>query len=447
MWVVAGCLAAAGACGDRDGGAGDAAAQHALAHALELAPVPAPPVEELAASGEFAPSRPVAVTPRQPAPGRQVAVIGEYGHLGSLTAASVDDVWPKWQARPSLDRSTAVMTLRDEIARTLDETRLAWVSLPDAVETGGLTIDAAGELNAVSGDGGLVALTNFASLPQPGEIAGAKLSTTLWIADRTGVRYEAELDGNFVAEAFGRATGPGGLPAHVFLLEHIPADAPRFYRVRVLSTETGEVSLPLNIRDKSQLVDERMSGLSRSQVIADEHGLLFTLYRGTIDGNPDGQPYAFVHTLDLANGVWCLFLDPALELDTLPGSIAVGRDRLFVASANGKIGSIPIRSITNIERNPEMDWVVDAGPPGDLPPVLLADAAGVWVGLHGGTERLVRVDNDGQLGKPITTPGADPTALAFDGDGQVVAAGNGWSTLGESTLPAWFGTPTELFAG
>ena len=444
--ILVGCLATVGGCGAAPESEGDAAAQHEVAHALELDEVPAPPVEVADATTDFVAARRNAVAATDATTGKQVAVIGEHGHLGSLTDPSVDDIWIKWRARPSLDNRTAVMTLRDEPARTLDQTEVAWVSLPDAVETDSLTIDARGELNAVSYDGGLVAFTNFAEPAKPGEIAGAKTSTTLWIADPNGIRYEAQLDGNFVAEAFGRTTGANGLPAQVFLLEHIPADAPRFYRVRVLSTETGEISLPLNIRDKSQLVDERMSGLSRNQVIADDHGLLFTLYRGTIDGNADGEPYAFVHTLDLANGVWCLFLDPALELDTLAGSIAVGGDRLFVASSNGTIGSIPIPSITDPDRNPEMDWVVDVGQPSGQPPALMADADGVRVGVHDGTERLIRLDNDGQAQPDYRIPGANPTALTVDISGQIVAAGANWSTLGELALPDWFGTPIAVFA-
>lgn len=419
--------------------------RHETAHAVQLAAEPAAEIADTRAELTASTSTSLTTAPDS-APGTDVAMIGEHGHLGSLTDPGVDDAWQKWQAHPSLDRTVAVMTLREESARTIDETRVSWVSLPDATETDRLAISAPSKLNAVSSDGSLVAFTNFAAPPRPGEIAGAKATTTLWIADRGGVRYEAELDGNFVAEAFGRRTGTDGLPEQIFLLEHLPAEAPRFYRVRVLSTATGEVSQPLNIRDKTQFVDERMSGLSRSQVIADEHGLLFTLYRGTIDGTPTGEPYAFVHTLDLADGVWCLFLDPALELDTRPGSIAVGGDRLYVASANGKVGSIPIPSITDLSRNPEMDWVATAGPSSDTAPVLLADADGVWVGLHDGTERLVRLAPDGTPQAPLAIAGPDPTALTVAGD-RIVAAGDGWTSLGEISTPRWFGAPAALFAG
>lgn len=421
--------------------------RHEEAHDLEVVAGSAETVDVVdAVTGT--PTRSESVAPPTAATEGTVAMIGEHGHLGSLTDPSVDDVWLKWRARPSLDGTTAVMTLHEGIAGTLGVTRVSWVSLPDATETDRLTIgDGPDELNAVSQDGDLIALTNFAPPARPGEIAGAKPSTTLRIADRDGIRYEAELDGNFVAEAFGRSLDTDGLPEQVFLLEHLPADAPRFYRVRVLSTATGEVSLPLNLRDKSQSVDERMSGLSRSQVIADEHGLLFTLYRGTVDGSPDGEPYAFVHTLDLADGVWCLFLDPALELETYPGSIAVGGDRLYVASANGVVGSISIPSISDVNRVPETEWVVDVGPAGDEPPVLLADDDGAWVGVRDGERRLIRLGGDGRIEEPLHLEDANPTALAFDAAGDVVAAGDGWSTVGDFAVPDWFGTPSAVFTG
>lgn len=145
--------------------------------------------------------------------------------------------------------------------------------------------------------------------------------------------------------------------------------------------------------------------------------------------------------------MWCLSLDPALELDTLPGSIAVGGDRLFVASANGKVGSIPIPSISNVNQSPEMDWVAKAGPSGEQPPVLLADDDGVWIGLQDGAQRLIRLGADGRLREPKHIRGSNPTALAYDASGTVIAAGDGWSTLGDFSMPKWFGPPAAVFVG
>ena len=388
---------------------------------------------------------PTAVPSTAPAP---IALLGEHGHLGSVRDGEVANTWIKWTARPSPDGSTAVLTVQPEPARTLGQTLVAWASLPggerkqEILTVEGLELEA----TAVSDGAKFVALTNYADEPVGDQIAGAKETTNLLIATRDGVAYQTILDGNFVAEAFGRTMAGNGLPAQVFLLEYFPADDPTHYRVRVLSTETGEVSLPLNLRDKTQQVDERMAGLSRSQVIANDHGLLFTLYRAT-DDMPDGHPYAFVHTLDLADGVWCLDVDASLELDHLPGTLAVGGDRLYVASANGRVGSFPIPSISDPNRSPTMDWVVDVSRPGDDPPVLLADEEGVWVGTTDDVSRLIRLSTDGEQLPPVGLPSGHPLALAHGADGSVLAIGETWSTFGEVSVPDWFGRPVAILTG
>ena len=175
--------------------------------------------------------------------------------------------------------------------------------------------------------------------------------------------------------------------------------------------------------------------------------LLFTLYRAT-DGMPDGHPYAFVHTLDLADGVWCLDVDPSLELDHLPGTLAVGGDRLYVASANGRVGSFPIPSISDPNRSPTMDWVVDVTRPGDEPPVLLADDDGVWVGENGARgSQLVRLDTNGAHGIRRLLPGPDLLAATLTPDRTVQAIGDTWSTFGDVDVPDWFGQPSAILTG
>lgn len=319
------------------------------------------------------------------APAGPIAAIDDEGRLAVISGRTVTPVLGKHRARPSLDGTAAVMTLPDDAVRSWGSTLVNWVSLPAGDVRGELQLPARYELTATSLDGDLVGLTTLAEPAPDGAIADARERSSVMVASRTaGVLFETELDGNFAPEAFSRETTEGGVPAQVFLLEYIPAEAPRFYRVRVLSTETGEVSLPVNLRDKAQSVDERMAGFSRSQVVAHEHGLLFTLYRGTIDGTPDGEPDAFVHTLDFGGGVWCLDVDPRLELERLPGSLAVGGDRLYVASANGNVGSFRIPSITDPDLSPEMDWVIDVHRTVDEAPTALADRDGVYLAFDDG---------------------------------------------------------------
>ena len=164
----------------------------------------------------------------------------------------------------------------------------------------------------------------------------------------------------------------------MYLLEYLPADAPTHYRVRVLYTATGEVGLPVNLRDKATEVDAEMAGISRTQVVSGhDGGLLFTLYRG-VAGEGDRHGYAFVHTLGFAGGVWCLDIAPEMELDTQPGALVVAGDRLVVASANGTVGSYDIAAVLDPTRQPVMDVVSQyLHPEGE--PVLAATDDRVWV--------------------------------------------------------------------
>jgi len=109
---------------------------------------------------------------------------------------------------------------------------------------------------------------------------------------------------------------------------------------------------------------------------ANDHGLLFTLYIGTDQPN-ETHPHAFVHTLDFADGVWCLDIDPNLDLTNVAGSLAVGGNRLYVASANGWVGSFLIPSITNPTQSPTTGWTAQIAPPGPAAPVITANDDGV----------------------------------------------------------------------
>ena len=371
-----------------------------------------------------------------------VTFVGAEHDFATVDASSGEVVHARrdWTTRISLDRTYAVSA----VTVGPGDTKIAWDSLTTDPEPviGGTVIDGIElEPTATQLDGHLAAFVTPAT-PVEGAIAGSRTTSTIVVAGpEGGERWRTVLDGNFEPEAFGRHLGADGLPTRLFLLEYFPAESPRFYRVRVLSTSTGEVSLPLDLRNKSDVVDERMAGFSRDQLVAHDHGLLFTLYRGTIDGTPDGEPYGFVHTLDFADGVWCLSIDPALDLDTLDGTIAVSEDRLYVASSNGTVGSFDIPSISDPNRSPTMTWVTKVSFGGDTAPVMIADGDGVLVGY--GDDQLIRVLADGTIGLPTTLPAAGPTALARDADEVLHAFGDGWSTL-DLSPPAWLGPVIDV---
>ena len=115
--------------------------------------------------------------------------------------------------------------------------------------------------------------------PADGMIAPGRATSEIVAVSPRGFVVDVELAGNIVPEAFSlEAQGPGRAP-WLYVLEYLPADAPTHYRVRVLDPNTGELSLPLNLRNYGLTVDTQMSGISRDQVVAGDQGLLVTLYR------------------------------------------------------------------------------------------------------------------------------------------------------------------------
>jgi hypothetical protein len=271
-------------------------------------------------------------------------------------------------------------TLIEAISGGADATEIRWTHLFTGESAGVASIHGSQLAPTVTDTSGrYVALVSEAAEQRDGAIAPGRASSTIVIADRElGERYRTTLPGNFYPEAFGITDTPTGEPDTIYLLEYLPADAPTHYRVRVLHRATGEIGLPVNLRFKAQEVDAEMAGISRTQVVSGhDGGLVFTLYRG-VAGEGDRHGYAFVHTLGLAGGVWCLDIAPEMELGAQAGALVVAGDRLVVASANGTIGNYEIAAVPDPTRQPVMDVVRDYPHP-EGEPVLAATDDRVWV--------------------------------------------------------------------
>jgi hypothetical protein len=321
----------------------------------------------------------------------------------------------------ALDRRTFV----EAISGDADTTEVRWADLFTGDQLGHALLDGADLMPTVTDTTGrFVALVSEAAAQVDGTIAPGRESSTIVIADRElGERYRTRLAGNFYPEAFGITVTASGEPDTIYLLEYLPAEAPTHYRVRVLHTPTGEIGLPVSLRFKTQEVDAEMAGISRTQVVSGhDGGLVFTLYRG-VAGEGDRHGYAFVHTLGLAGGVWCLDIAKEMELDTQSGALVVAGDRLVVASANGTIGNYEIAAVPDPTRQPVMDVVRHyLHPEGE--PVLAATDDRVWVAWDNLVYELDATTLELVVFEPRRAAGT-VSALAASDDGLVIAYADG----------------------
>jgi hypothetical protein len=213
-------------------------------------------------------------------------------------------------------------------------TTIAWHDLSNDAVTASVQIDGELRPTAVNQDGQLVAL-----------ISSAPTSTTVVLATpSSGELRRWTFNSVVVPEAFANAASVDGLPIGVFVIEYL---ATHTYRVRVIDTTTGELGLPLNLRDKSQTVDEVMTAVSRTAVFDPGRQLLFTLYQDASEGGENIG--SFIHTLGLIDGVWCLDVPEQLGLADHPGALAVSPDgsRLYAASSTGGVAGYVVDDITN----------------------------------------------------------------------------------------------------
>jgi DNA-binding beta-propeller fold protein YncE len=288
-------------------------------------------------------------------------------------------------------------------------TTVEWHDLRTDVISTSIQIDGDFHPAAVAQDGKLVALIS------PGET-----STTVVLATPSqGEMRRWTFDAVVVPEAFDNAfdSPSDGLPMGVFVIEYLAAHT---YRVRVIDTATGQLGLPLNLRDKSQTVDEVMTAVSRTAVFEPVNQLLFTLYQDASEGSENVG--SFIHTLGLFNGVWCLDVPSELGLADHPGALAVSPDgtRLYAASSTGGVAGYTVSDITNF--GPEMPKarVVAALGSSSSRAAIAASNDEVVVALGGS---IFRLDPQTLAVRDQFTWDMDVEALTLLDDGSIVIVG------------------------
>jgi hypothetical protein len=278
----------------------------------------------------------------------------------------------------------------------------------------------------------------------------ARASTTVVLVDAAhGELKRWTFSGAIVPEAFANFfSDASGLPGGVFVIEYLGATT---YRVRVIDPADGTLGLPLNLRNKAETIDQQMTAVSRTAVFDPMTQMLFTLYQGqaTENGQPEG---AFIHTLGLINGVWCLEVPEALGLADHAGALAVSPDgqHLFAASSTGGVASYTVADITDSPDMPTARTVTSVGSTSASSHVAVAASYGAVV---------VALDRQIFYLDPITLAVRDELtsevpveALTARPDGSVVVVGSGRAVtvapshqlLDEMRLPADLGEVTRV---
>lgn len=295
------------------------------------------------------------------------------------------------------------------------QTTIRWHDLKTDAITAEVTIPGEFRPTAVEQGGEIVAL-----------IDPAEESTTVVLATPAkGEMRRWRFDSVVVPEAFanGFDLAGDGLPIGVFAIEHL---AENTYRVRVIDAATGTLGLPLNLRDKAQTVDEVMTAVSRTAVFDRKHQLLFTLYQDATEGGEDLG--AFIHTLGLINGVWCLDVPSELGLADHPGALAVSPDgaRLYAASSIGGVARYEISDLTNLDLEmPAARATADLGASTARVAIAATDDE-VVVALDG---TIYRLDPISLVVRNSFTWDMSVEALTVLPQGSIVMAGTGRMTL------------------
>ena len=286
-----------------------------------------------------------------------------------------------------------------------------------------------------SADGRWAVLAEPAPARAAGAIGPARTSSHFAVTNGAGWVKEVTLRGNFSPEAFGFIEGH---PMTLQMIEYLPPEHPKSYRVRTLDLTTGAVGLPVNLRDKATPVDETMAGTSRTQVYASGEDLLFTLYQ-PVSTDGGAWEYGFVHTLATAwGGVWCIDLPDVLGLEDHRGTLAISPDHqlLYVATGAGRIGTIRTSDVQALE----VDRTASLGVAADDQPVMAAGSDRLWVGLG---RRLLVVDPislevvaRAELPAAVTALTLDPATHSWSAPTREAACGGGqWTRPVSSPRP------------
>ena len=302
-------------------------------------------------------------------------------------------------------------------------TLLETVDGADAAPASDVRLDGTLDVRVVSESGAAAALMDPLPDGWDPEVPLPRSRTPIVVADPTGAGQPRTYDlrGNFEPEAFSTDD------RQLFMIQHLPAEAPTVYRVTVLDLKRGRVH---PVFGPYKAPPERMPGIRLQQIISPNADQLYTLYSSARPGYaPHHAPVAndatvsFVHVLSLQDG-WAHCVGLPKELWDRPAG-----EQAMATSPNGRLlyivdatlGLVTVMDTASLEiRTAPIDLAL----PGvrHTSAVVSADGSALFVATAGEHSGVTRIDTDTfEVVRTWETDDVSGLGLSADGERLYVA--------------------------
>ena len=280
------------------------------------------------------------------------------------------------------------------------------------------------DVRVVAESGGAVALMDPLPDGWDPEVPLPRSRTPIVVADPAGVMEPRTYDlrGNFEPEAFSTDD------RRLFLIQHLPAEAPTVYRVTVLNLRTGRV-VPVFGPFKGPA--ERMPGIRLQQVLSPNADQLYTLYSSARPGYaphhapvPNGATVSFVHVLSLQDG-WAHCVGLPEELWDRPASeqaMATSPNGRLLYIADPTLGLVTVMDTASLEIR---TYTIDLSVSGvrRTSAVVSGDGSSLFVATAGEHPGITRIDTDTfDVVRRWVTDDVSGLGLSADGERLYVAS-------------------------
>jgi hypothetical protein len=302
-------------------------------------------------------------------------------------------------------------------------TQLRIVDGADADPASTVRLDGTLDVRVVAESGAAVALMDPLPDGWDPEVPLPRSRTPIVVADPTGATETRTYDlrGNFEPEAFSTDD------RQLFMIQHLPAEAPTVYRVTVLNLRTGRV-VPVFGPFKGPA--ERMPGIRLQQVLSPNADQLYTLYSSARPGYaphhapvPNGATVSFVHVLSLQDG-WAHCVGLPEELWDRPASeqaMATSPNGRLLYIADPTLGLVTVMDTASLEIR---TYPIDLSVSGvrRTSAVVSGDGSALFVATAGERGGVTRIDTDTfEVVRTWATDDVSGLGLSADGERLYVA--------------------------